>query len=227
MIESLPTPISEFLDATAATDWEALASTFRHDGVLNDWGETYRGTAAMKEWSDRIYFGANVTLQPVRLHQRGEETILTVMVDGDYKQFDIHEPFELDYVFRLDGDKIAELTMFETPHAVQRFVKAMNAFDLEAMLAEFHPDALVNDQLREFWGVDAIRRWATKEIVGDHVTLAVQDTRHNHGLVSLTGKGDGDYDKTGLPDPLVLTFYFALADEKFAQLIILTNKPGY
>jgi hypothetical protein len=36
---------------------------------------------------------------------------------------------------------------------------------------------------------------------------------------------DGDYDKSGLPDPLVLTYYFALADDHIAQLIIIHNEP--
>ena len=38
---------------------------------------------------------------------------------------------------------------------------------------------------------------------------------------------DGEYDKTGVPDPLVLTFYFSLRDDKITRLIILGNKPGY
>jgi hypothetical protein len=36
---------------------------------------------------------------------------------------------------------------------------------------------------------------------------------------------DGNYDRTGLPDPLVLTFHFALAGDHIAQLIIVHNQP--
>jgi hypothetical protein len=36
---------------------------------------------------------------------------------------------------------------------------------------------------------------------------------------------DGDYDKRGLPDPLVLAFYFSVHREKVVQLIILRNEP--
>jgi len=35
---------------------------------------------------------------------------------------------------------------------------------------------------------------------------------------------DGTYDKTGLPDPLILSFYFSLRDDRITQLIILHNK---
>jgi hypothetical protein len=38
---------------------------------------------------------------------------------------------------------------------------------------------------------------------------------------------DGEYDKTGLPDPLILTYYFTLAGDQIASLIIVGNKPGY
>jgi hypothetical protein len=34
----------------------------------------------------------------------------------------------------------------------------------------------------------------------------------------------GDYDKTGLPDPLELRFYFTLAGDAIAQLIVIPAK---
>jgi hypothetical protein len=37
---------------------------------------------------------------------------------------------------------------------------------------------------------------------------------------------DGDFDKTGLPDPLMLTFYFSLGADRIDQLIIVHNKPA-
>jgi hypothetical protein len=36
---------------------------------------------------------------------------------------------------------------------------------------------------------------------------------------------DGDYDKRGLPDPLLLVFYFSIHLERLVQLIILRNEP--
>jgi hypothetical protein len=36
---------------------------------------------------------------------------------------------------------------------------------------------------------------------------------------------DGDYDKTGLPSPLVLTHYFTLRDDRIVRLIIIRNEP--
>ena len=46
-------------------------------------------------------------------------------------------------------------------------IAAVNAFDEDAIVATFADDALVNDVHREFWGREAIRRWAARELVGD------------------------------------------------------------
>ena len=37
---------------------------------------------------------------------------------------------------------------------------------------------------------------------------------------------DGEYDKTGLPTPLTLTFYFSIGGDRIEQLIILRNKTS-
>src|SRR2546425_5429900 len=57
------------------------------------------------------------------------------------------------------------------PPVVAGYLAAVNAFDVDAIVAAFAPDAYVNDARREIRGVDAIRRWVEKEMVGDHVTM--------------------------------------------------------
>jgi ketosteroid isomerase-like protein len=52
-------------------------------------------------------------------------------------------------------------------------VDAVNAFDTEAVVATFAPEAYVNDAHREIRGTDAIRAFVAKEIVGDNVTMDV------------------------------------------------------
>jgi hypothetical protein len=59
------------------------------------------------------------------------------------------------------------------------------------------------------------------------VWTAFTDARPHHGDFIVSAAVDGDYDKTGLPDPLILTFYFSLAGDKISRLIIAGNKPGY
>jgi hypothetical protein len=112
------------------------------------------------------------------------------------------------------------------PPVVERYIAAANAFDLDAMMATFVEDAFVNDNHREFWGKEAIRKFAAKELVGDKVTMAVTNVRHHHGMVVVAAKFDGTYDKTNLPDPLILTSYFLLDGDKIATLFIIFNKPA-
>ncbi len=113
----------------------------------------------------------------------------------------------------------------DLPAPVQGYVAAGNAFDLEGLTAWFADDALVNDARREFVGRPAITRWLAREVVGDRVTMDVTSVRVLHGEVVVDAEMDGDYDKTGLPDPLVLTHYFGVEGDRIVRLVIVRNEP--
>ena len=104
-------------------------------------------------------------------------------------------------------------------------IAAVNAFNEDAIVATFADDALVNDAHREFWGREAIRRWVARELVGDRVTVAVIEVLDHHGDTIVRGRYDGDYDKTNLPDELILTNYFTVRDGKILTLIVIRNTP--
>jgi ketosteroid isomerase-like protein len=110
------------------------------------------------------------------------------------------------------------------PKVVAAHIAACNAHDVEAWMATFAPDAMVNDIRREFIGTDAIRGFADKEIFGDNVTMDVQRAWERYGDVTVHARVDGTYDKTGVPDPLILSFYFSLRGDQITQLIIIHNK---
>jgi hypothetical protein len=110
------------------------------------------------------------------------------------------------------------------PPLVAGFVEATNSFDLERLLATFADDALVNDQLRDYWGKAAIRDWAERDIIGDRLTISVTKIVNHYGNFIVTANVDGNFDKRGLPDPLVLAFYFTPHHELIVQLIILRNR---
>src|SRR5246127_1894922 len=110
------------------------------------------------------------------------------------------------------------------PPLVAAFVEATNSFDLEQLMATFADDALVNDQLRDYWGKAAIRDWAERDIVGDRLTIAVTKVVSHYGNFIVTANVNGNFDKRGLPDPLVLAFYFTPHHELIVQLIILRNR---
>jgi len=47
--------------------------------------------------------------------------------------------------------------------------------------------------------------------------------RRPHGQTILRGRYDGEYDKTNLPDELILTGYFTVRDGQIVTLIIIHN----
>jgi hypothetical protein len=87
---------------------------------------------------------------------------------------------------------------------------------------------IANDAAREFWGREHIRAWIAKEMVGDHVTLEPIEVVDNHGFYAVRCKFDGDYDKTNLPNPLIMTNYFRVRDGKIVTLFVIKNNdPQY
>jgi limonene-1,2-epoxide hydrolase len=112
------------------------------------------------------------------------------------------------------------------PPVVAGYLAAVNAFDLDGIVASFAPDAYVNDARREINGIDAIRRWAEKEMVGDHVTMEPVEVVDHHGETIVRSRYDGTYDKTNLPDELVMSDYFRVGDGKIISLKVIRNQPS-
>jgi len=103
-------------------------------------------------------------------------------------------------------------------------LRAVNAFDLDAIVATFAEDALVNDARREFWGIEAIRAWVAKEMVGDKVTLDVTEVLNHNDQTLVRARYDGEYDKTNLPGELIMTNYFTVRDGKIVSLFVIRNQ---
>jgi hypothetical protein len=111
-------------------------------------------------------------------------------------------------------------------NVIAEHLAAVNAFDADAIVATFAADAFVNDARREFRGVDAIRSWVDREIVGDKVTIDVREIVENYGDTIVRGAYDGEYDKTNLPaGELIMSNYFGVRDGKITSLIIIRNQP--
>jgi ketosteroid isomerase-like protein len=117
-------------------------------------------------------------------------------------------------------------TATELPPIVAEHLAAVNAFDTERIVATFAADAYVNDNRREIWGTDAIRKFIAKEFVGDHVTMEVREVVDHHGDIIVRAKYDGTYDKTNLPAELVMTTYFGIRDGKISSMTVIFNQPS-
>jgi hypothetical protein len=105
-------------------------------------------------------------------------------------------------------------------------IAAVNAFDLDRIVATFAPDAYVNDNRREIWGTEAIRAFMAKEFVGDRVTMEVHEVLDHYGDIIVRARFDGTYDKTNLPEELVMTSYFGVCDDKITSLTVIFNQPS-
>ena len=65
-----------------------------------------------------------------------------------------------------------------------------------------------------------------RELVVDRVTVEVTEVIDHHGDTIVRGRYDGNYDKTNLPDELILTNYFTVRDGKIVTLIVIRNTPA-
>jgi hypothetical protein len=114
----------------------------------------------------------------------------------------------------------------ELTGVVAEHIAAVNAFDTDAIVATFAEDAIVNDARREIAGRTAISKWVAKEMTGDKVTIDVIDVAGHYGDTIVRGRYDGEYDKTNLPDELVMSNYFSVRDGKIVSLIVIRNQPS-
>ena len=105
-------------------------------------------------------------------------------------------------------------------------IAGVNALDTEAIMATFADDAYVNDARREIRGIDAIRAWVNKEMVGDSVTIEPVEVLDHYGDTIVVGRYDGTYDKTNLPGELLMSNYFSVRDGKIVSLVVIRNQPS-
>jgi hypothetical protein len=103
---------------------------------------------------------------------------------------------------------------------IASFVRAVNTGAREDLPASFADDAVVVDVNREMRGLEAITAWAGADIFGADVHLDVLDVTERHGRTIVRVKIDGTFDRTGLPDPLVMNHEFKVTDGQIAELRI-------
>jgi hypothetical protein len=77
---------------------------------VNDVGREFRGPAAIKAWSDREIFDAQVTPQVIEVANRDGQTILTTRVDGNFDRTGLPDPVIIDHHITARDGKIVALT---------------------------------------------------------------------------------------------------------------------
>jgi hypothetical protein len=104
------------------------------------------------------------------------------------------------------------------PKEVAGYVESINDRDSAAFIALFSTDARVDDAGREFRGTAEIKAWGEHDIFAPLVTLEVLAVAERDGQTIVTAKVDGNFDRTGLPDPVIIDHYFTLAGGKIVGL---------
>ena len=92
------------------------------------------------------------------------------------------------------------------PEPAAGFVRTVNEHDPAGFMALFTEDAVVDDAGREIRGREAIREWAAHDIFAANVTFEVRGVSGTDGDATVMAKVDGTFDRTGLPDPLIMSF---------------------
>ena len=101
----LPTPITIYIAAENSGDAEALAKCFAKGAVVRDEGKTIEGLAAIKQWKAETKKKYQHTVEPLTVAQEDGKVIVTNRLTGNFPG----SPIELEFVFTLEGDKIASL----------------------------------------------------------------------------------------------------------------------
>lgn len=100
------------------------------------------------------------------------------------------------------------------PQPVQALLDAANANDIDAFLAGFTHDGVVDDWGREFKGTDRIRGWSDNEFIGKQVSLDVEEAEERDGETVITAQVGGN----GFNGPS--HFGFKVAGDRVSRMTI-------
>ena len=104
-MNDLPSPVAAALDAANANDTAAFLACFTPDGVVDDWGREFHGPDEIREWSDREFIGAHVSLDVTAVERGGGATTVTATVGGDGFNGPSH------FTFDVAGDRVTRMTI--------------------------------------------------------------------------------------------------------------------
>src|SRR6185295_19808556 len=102
--------------------------------------------------------------------------------------------------------------------AANAYVQSVNDHDATAFMALFSEESVVNDNHREFRGIAKVKEWSDREVFAPRVTLEVIGVADSGGETVVTTKVDGNFDRTGLPDPVIIDHHIKSQGGKIVGL---------
>jgi len=108
----------------------------------------------------------------------------------------------------------------QLPAPIIAFIEATNAHDTNGLFAALTASAVITDEGHEYRGMEAIKEWSDEKYIGARVRLKAVNVINRDRKTIVTTKVDGNFDKTGLPDPFYMDFHFIVDGDKIAALNI-------
>ena len=105
MVLRLPKPIEVYMSSENARDIQALGACFMPDATVKDEGRTMTGLKAIADWRRETLEKYQHTTEPVAVFERDGKTVVTSKLSGNFPG----SPVTLEFVFKLQGDKIVSL----------------------------------------------------------------------------------------------------------------------
>jgi SnoaL-like domain len=112
------------------------------------------------------------------------------------------------------------------PKPIEAFIKATNQHNIDEFLAVIAETAVVFDEGHYYRGIAEIKKWSEEKVMAAKVTLQAFKVDQGPGKTIITFIIDGDFDKTGLPDPFKMDFHFTLTANKISELNIQFPEPA-
>jgi hypothetical protein len=106
----------------------------------------------------------------------------------------------------------------QLPELAKNYVRMTNGKNPAGFIALFAEDAVVDDAGRIIRGNEPIRAWAAHDIFAANVTFDPLSASGDENDATITTKVDGTFDRTGLPDPLIMTFQIVAMNRKITKL---------
>src|SRR6266481_11587 len=104
------------------------------------------------------------------------------------------------------------------PKPIETYIRTINTHNTNTFQSSFTPNTIIKNIKREFCEIVEIKEWASQEIFAVNVTLDVMEVAQRGGQTIVTVKIDGTFDRTGLPDPLLMDHCFTIAADKISVL---------
>ncbi len=210
----LPEPVEMHFHATNTDNTVAFLSTFQDDAVVLDAGKEYRGKAAIKEWSDQIYFGDHLRLEITNVVQDVSEIVVTAIADGDFDKTGVPDPLFLDFHFIVEETKVSRLRIVLSsnkkavpmPSPIAGFYHASDVSDSILLAGCFTDDSVLYDEGNEYHGSAAISEHILEANKDAKVSMEITNCTNQNGVIVVTATLTGEFEGSPLP----LDFHFTL-----------------